>query len=67
MACWKYVPLHAANVSQVCYKAVLVFQSHACLVLDRTPSSVTLKASPIGFASVCTELFLVLEGQNEGS
>jgi hypothetical protein len=47
-------------------ETVLVFQSHPCLVLDRAPSSVTLKASPIGLASVCTELFLVLEGQNEG-
>jgi hypothetical protein len=54
------------DASQASDEAVLVFQSHPCLVLDRTPSSVTLKASPIGLASVCTELFLVLEGQNEG-
>jgi len=54
------------DASQASVEAVLVFQSHLCLVLDRTPSSVTLKASSTGFASVCTELFLVLEGQNEG-
>ena len=54
------------KVSRDFLEAVLVFQSHPCLVLDRTPSSVTLNASSTGFASVCTELFLVLEGQNEG-